>query len=118
MADEFDILIGEAGDVSFVYSDDLAEVFVGEPQTTTRASNVEPHPLIGSGWIADMTPVDGPVLGANGTEINVCDRSRPDAFCYLDKPDIDAAWMRLVPFTTRQAALDAERQWLREHKGL
>lgn len=91
-ADELVILIDDAG-VHFVYSDDLAEVFVGEPQTTRRASHVEPF---GQGWLADMRPSGGPVLFDTGT----------------DNP------LGRVAFKTRQAALDAERQWLREHKGL
>lgn len=110
MADEFDILIGEAGDVSFVYSDDLAEVFAGEPQTTTRASHVEPHPTR-PGWLADMRPSGGPVLG-RGWE-----RAQVSIAWSLEHEGADGI-ASLPPFETRQAALDAERQWLREHKGL
>lgn len=112
-----DILIDENGDISFVYSDALAEVFAGEPTETTRASHVEPHPTKGVGWIADMTPSGGPVLGANG-EMNVLDQTRPDAFSYLGQEGVDAQWAKLEPFTTRQQALKAERQWLRAHKDL
>lgn len=102
MDDEHDILIEEDGTVRYVYADAVAEIFAGEPdQTTTRASHVEPHPL-GGGWLADMGPSDGPVLGANGSSIETG----------------DTRWVLLQPFPTRQAALDAERQWLREEKGL
>lgn len=83
------------GVVSFVYSDDLRELLTIGEATVARVSHVEPYD--GSGgeafaarhdgiwWTADMTPVEGPVLG---------------------------------PFRTRQAALDAERRWLAEHRGL
>ncbi|MDO8795375.1 MAG: hypothetical protein Q7J25_12220 [Vicinamibacterales bacterium] len=76
--------------------------------TVTRASHVEPHQTR-AGWIADMLPSDGPVLGANGQ---------------IDRDDFraglvnDALWARLEPFATRQEALDAERRWLAEHRGL
>ena len=90
-----DLVIEADGTVRFVYSDALAEVFAGEQLETTRASHVEPHPA--GGWYADMAPVGGPVLG-DGT-ISVT---------------IGAA----RPFATRQAALDAERAWLREFRGL
>lgn len=54
----------------------------------TRASHVEP--AISGGWLADMRPSGGPVLLAE------------DGF----------------GFPTRQAALDAERAWLLENKGI
>jgi hypothetical protein len=61
--------------------------------TTTKGTvmSVEPHPTK-NGWLADMRPVDGPVLGANGTSSE--------------------------PFKTRAEALAAEREWLRKEKGL
>lgn len=90
MSDEHDILIDNGGSVRFVYSDTLAEVFDGEQQHTVRASHVEFDNLLG-GWTADMRPSGGPIL-----------------------PDHDTG----ATFKTRQEALDAERQWLREHKGL
>lgn len=102
---EHDILIDDDGTIRYVYSDEQA-AFVGEwlgdeiaSQVTTRASHVEPHPTK-PGWLADMRPSGGPILGLNGTWID------PD---YADI---------LQPFSTRQIALDAERAWLREHKGL
>ncbi len=91
---EHDIVIKENGDIEFIYSDDVAEVFAGElNQRTVRASHVEPF---GFGWIADMRPSGGPVLWDTDT----------------DNP------LGRVAFKTRQAALDAELAWLREHKGL
>ena len=90
---EHDILIDAKGGIAFVYSDDLAEVFAGEVLRTSRASHVEPF---GQGWIADMRPSGGPVLFGTNT----------------------ANPLGRVAFPTRQAALDAERRWLREEKGL
>lgn len=115
--EDADILIDESGHVRFVYSDLLDSVFADDERMTTRASHVEPHPTKGFGWIADMVPSGGPVLGASG-EMNVIDTTRSDAFCYLGQAGIDAQWAKLEPFATRQAALDAERAWLRAHKGL
>lgn len=106
------ILIETDGTIRFVYSDALAEVFDGEQMETRRASNVEPHPTKGWGWVAQMNPVDGPVLGANGTTIH------RGFWPFADQHEIEAAWARLEPFKTRQAALDAERVWLRENLGL
>ena len=92
---EMDITIEPDGTVRFVYADALAEMFAGERQTTVRASHVEPYP--GGGWTADMRPSGGPVL----YEVV---RARPTR--------------TVRPFPTRQAALDAEREWLRAERGL
>lgn len=92
-----DILIEPDGGVRFVYSDTLAEVFDGDAQETRRASHVEPATSIGwdaDGWIADMRPSGGPLLVA------------------------DVIGGVKQPFRTRQAALDAERVWLRKEQGL
>lgn len=60
--DQHDILIDEDGTITFVYSDDLAAVFVEEhDQRTVRASFVEP--CAGGGWTADMSLSRGPSLG-------------------------------------------------------
>lgn len=92
MAEE-DILIREDGSLAFIYSDDVAQLFVGEPQVTRRASHVEPmatYGFVGDGWLADMRPSGGPILlGPHG-----------------------------LGYLTREAALAAERQWLREELGL
>lgn len=90
---ERDILITESGDVRYVHDDELAQVFAGEPQWTTRASHVEPareYGLDADGWVADMRPSGGPILLAPGSR----------------------------PFATRALALLAERVWLREEWGL
>lgn len=102
------------GAAEFVYSDDLAGL--AAQAEVTRASHVEPasgycaacglpvaacdevsgslpHRLavgLPGRWVADMRPSGGPVLwGPEGTG-----------------------------YPTRQAALDAERVWLRENRGL
>ena len=83
MADNDDLVLYVSADgVQFVYDDELAQVFAGEAAETHRASHVEPAP--GGGWLADMSPVGGPVL----TDDDAC------------------------PFRTRAAALAAERKWL------
>jgi hypothetical protein len=93
MADEYDILVRPDGTIEFVYDDVLASAFDDEILRTSRASHVEPF---GQGWLADMRPSGGPVLLDTNT----------------DNP------IGKVAFKTRQAALDAERAWLREHKEL
>ena len=57
---EMQIRIHE-GQIRFIYDDDLTALMEGQGQTTTkRASHVEP---CDGGWLADMSPVHGPVLG-------------------------------------------------------
>lgn len=92
----------ENGVARFVYDDALAPLLREGPSQTVRASHVEPHPTK-TGWVADMGPSRGPVLGSNGPHTNA---------------DAGIAWDRVAPFATRQEALDAERAWLREHRGL
>lgn len=75
----------ENGAMTFVYADPLAPL--AALGRVVRASRVEPHPTR-PGWIADMEPSGGPVLG------------------------------EFDPYQTRAAALEAEREWLREHRGL
>ena len=48
------------GDLRFIYDDEIASLLSHGNATIHRASHVEPS---GTGWTADMTPVDGPVLG-------------------------------------------------------
>jgi hypothetical protein len=85
------------GVVRFVYDD---QVFAAlkrlGPAKITRASHVEPHPE--GGWIADMSPLGGPVLFANGPA--------PTDFSYRV-----ADWK---PFATRSEALTAERKWIED----
>ncbi len=56
------IVIAKDGTVRHIYSDELAELLGGNGEArTVRASHVEPD---GSGgWTADMSPMDGPLLG-------------------------------------------------------
>lgn len=69
------------GVASFVYSDAMAGLVRQHGGRPERASHVEPHPTL-AGWIADMRPSDGPVLGM------------------------------AQPFELREEALQAERAWL------
>jgi hypothetical protein len=102
MSDEHDILVDADGDLHFVYADAVRDLQELGAATTRRASHVEPHPTR-PGWLADMRPVGGPVIGADGTvDIN----TNPDTYDVVEG------------FETRQEALDAERAWLREHRGL
>lgn len=107
----YDIVI-EDGVARFVYADALAEAFAGEALHTVRASHVEPHPSR-SGWLADMRPSGGPVLGDRGEWIPPSELPL-DGLCQSERQFVGM----LDPFPTRQAALDAERAWLREHTGL
>jgi hypothetical protein len=99
------IVIG-GGEASFVYSDDLAALAV--EGTITRASHVEPGTAYGlrSGWVADMGPSGGGVL-IPGT----------DGYRYREIfPGFDLSTE--VGFPTRERALEIERIWLRDRKGL
>lgn len=53
------------GRIKFIYDDTVAEVAIESlgPLTIKRASHVEPCPSNNSLWQADMSPVDGPLLG-------------------------------------------------------
>lgn len=87
MMDAVNVLIDDEGDISFVWSDELAELTEVGSTDIRRVSHVEPS---GKGWSADMSPVNGPILlAADGK-----------------------------PFSTRAAALAAERAYLSEHFGL
>ena len=48
------------GDLRFIYDDAIASLLSLGVPTIHRASHVEPS---ADGWTADMTPVNGPVLG-------------------------------------------------------
>lgn len=104
----------DGGEASAIYSDDLAPVMqeLGAV-TVTRASHVEPHPTR-AGWVADMTPSDGRILGSNGSMLAL-----GDVHINIDvTPQTRHLWDALDPFTTREAALEAERAWLATEKGL
>lgn len=96
MAVEHVIYIDEDGTVEGIYDDATVGIVkaIAAHVDVRRASHVEPY---ADGWIADMRPVGGPVLFADGETPDLSDRS--DAY------DVTA-------FATRQAALDAERRWL------
>lgn len=101
------------GNAEFVYDDDLAPVAEAMgTATVTRASHVEPHPSR-PGWLADMRPSGGPVLGV-GCEAKAMPRGWAGPAPVLTSRQVEA----LEPFATREAALAAERQWLRENRGL
>lgn len=51
----------EDGALRFIYNDGLAELLTLGGSRVTRASHVEPAP--GGGWIADMAPSGGALLG-------------------------------------------------------
>ena len=55
-----DIIISQSGQLRFIYNDDLLGLADQGSTTVRRASHVEPCE---GGWQADMSPVDGPMLG-------------------------------------------------------
>jgi hypothetical protein len=57
---EMFVFIEANGDLKFIYCDDVTVAF-DESKSVTRASHVEP--TADGKWTADMSPVDGPVLG-------------------------------------------------------
>lgn len=124
MDDGYDIVIDPDGTTRFIYSDDLAQVFAGEAQETRRASHVEPHPTK-PGWLADMSPSGGPVLGASDavdriewTEELTHPGTVVPGFRTRTDGELELLRAALEPFKTRQAALDAEREWLQRERGL
>jgi len=61
-----DVIISPTGGISFIYADGLAALVDAGEGTITRASHVEPasaYGLSGTGWVADMAPSAGPLLG-------------------------------------------------------
>ena len=108
--EDYDIIVTEGGDLQFVYADELAEVFAGEQQQTRRASHVEPHPTR-NGWLADMRPSGGPVLGCGWQRTQ-------EAIDWSLQHDGNDGVQSLPPFPTRAEALAAECEWLREERGL
>lgn len=61
---DVDVFVDEDGAVRFIHSDSLTAALrpLAAKTTIERASHVEPTPD-GSGWLGDMAPVGGPVLG-------------------------------------------------------
>jgi hypothetical protein len=109
MADEVVISVDDEGTLEFVYSDELADVMDLGDVAVCRASHVEPHPTK-TGWLADMAPSGGPVIGLTSVAL------RPHKDCDCD--DCDKVVVALDPFKTRAEALKAERVWLTANKGL
>jgi hypothetical protein len=112
MSDQVTIKI-EDGGMSFVYSDELAPLLEQGASKVTRASHVEPHPS-GGGWVADMRPSDGPILGQASSW-------RPQSDLPLEfLGDVEKEMLRVTvqPFPLREDALAAERAWLAREKGL
>jgi hypothetical protein len=102
----------EGGEAAFVYSDELVDLLALGESRTTRASHVEPHPSR-AGWVADMRPSGGPVLGKAG-------EWQPQSTLPLEYiGDLERQFVGMLdPFPTREEALAAEREWLRAHRGL
>jgi hypothetical protein len=60
MSCSMQLVIQADGSVRCIYAEALDLTALG-PLTITRASHVEPDP--GGQWLADLSPVGGPVLG-------------------------------------------------------
>ena len=64
----------QGGRMEFIYTDNLAPLLDEGDATVQRVSHVEPSCVDGRhGWTADMTPVDGPVLGPFTTRADALD---------------------------------------------
>ena len=57
----FTIAVAPEGEVTMIYSDAMVELMDQGEAQVTRASHVEPG--VHGGWVADMAPVGGPLLG-------------------------------------------------------
>lgn len=81
--------IGSDGAITTIYDDDFVDLYKEGRTEIIRASHVEPSED-GKGWIADMRPI-------------------------ALKFGISGDWnLKLGPFTLRNDALQAERQWIVE----
>lgn len=60
-----ELFIDDDGTIQLIHDDDLALLFCGDEVDIRRASHVEP--VAGGGWTADLSPVNGPVLGPFAT---------------------------------------------------
>lgn len=109
----------EDGHLRFVYDDELGDLLDEGTVAVCRVSHVEPMPG-GKGWYADMRPVRGPVLFANGQIDCDCGEAgqnmEPVDTLLRGLPSDDH--LCVIPFETRAEALAAERAWLTAHKGL
>lgn len=97
------------GRLTFVYDDALGDLLDEGTAAVCRVSHVEPHPTK-KGWLADMSPVGGPILGADEAFF------RPHKDCDCD--DCERVIDGMTPFRARSAALKAERDWLTQERGL
>ena len=61
---KLEVIVGNDGSIRGVYDDALLPVLTEGKVTTRRVSHVEPD---GNGWKADMSPIDGPMLGPYDT---------------------------------------------------
>jgi hypothetical protein len=96
-----------------VYDDRLVGLIEKGDARVDRASHVEPEQVSGRGWIADMRPVHGPVIAANGQFASV--GTYPiGTFTAPARSDFH----KIEGFHTRAAALDAERAYLRTRFGI
>lgn len=110
-----EVFINEDGTVQHVYDDRLAALFAADVRRTARASHVEPF---GQGWIADMRPVGGMILGADGSSYDPIDMAAGLRLDMLPVEMLGPVQTRILaavvkPFPTRAAALAAEVAWLR-----
>lgn len=61
MTADVEIVVLPDGSLQMIHDDDVsAQVFDASEATVRRASHVEPECMA---WIADLSPVDGPLLG-------------------------------------------------------
>ncbi len=64
------LIIALGGRVRGIYGEEIALEALGPPRIT-RASHVEPDE--GGGWLADLSPLGGPVLGPFGRRSEALD---------------------------------------------
>lgn len=57
------IVVDPAGMIRFIYQDDLKPLLAVGTSRIRRASHVEPSDDGSCRWTADMSPVQGPMLG-------------------------------------------------------
>lgn len=54
------IIVEKDGNIRFMYSDDFCDLMDEGKYKVCRVSHVEP---CDGGWSADLTPINGPILG-------------------------------------------------------
>lgn len=101
-----DVVVDEAGALNFVWHDALADLVpAGYTCDIQRVSDVEPTP--DGRWTADMQKAIALLTPAQ----------RDTYHATLDASQSRTLRM-LGPYATRAEALQAERDWLREHTGV